>query len=113
LESHLTEVAGDSHITQITCAGDQRVQTAQLDRQSNRVTFEPMEAVDVPGSSAGDGVTDSSFKAFTVNETGVMVLLCLFLLAAFPPIFFCELVRRRRAVPSRAASFISVRQATH
>src|SRR4030095_16310888 len=102
VESELTEVTGDSHITQVTFGTGERVQAAQLDRQSNRVTFEPMESADLPGASVGNGSADLSVAAFTMNETGVMVLLGLFLLTALPPTFFCALVRRRHFILVRA-----------
>jgi hypothetical protein len=108
LESQLTEVTGAPPVTQVTFGTGGRVQTARLDRRSNKVIFAPLESADFLRASMGNGTADSSVAGLTMNETAAVTLLCLFLLAGLPPIFFCALVRRSRRVQGQVRAALTI-----
>jgi hypothetical protein len=97
LESQLAVLTSGSHMTQVAFGNGERVQTAQLDRESNKVTFEPAGALARTSLDTTPGQSAQMFSAFQTNETAVAVLLGLLFLAGIPPAFFSVLFHYRRA----------------
>jgi hypothetical protein len=96
LQSQLSQLTSVSHVTQVKFRRGNREQVARFDMQSDKVTFDSLDAPKAVGAlaSAVGRVEGSPAAAIQANDTAVTALLGLIALAAVPPIFFCALIRR-------------------